>query len=937
MFVAYGVTTTMADTDITLSVDLDVADAEKTAEQLHKEINDIFKSRNGEQSAQLTQLEIQMKKNVLRAQELREKLNELGKTKVATDYYKQISDDFEKVSAEFFKLQTRMKNFEESGGDVTSDKYHKWAIEIEHLGDDYDYAIKKKKELEESGKAYIAGTETEQYRRMNAELDATNDKLKQQLIRHQQIVDKEDEQAGRQQQVRTHVTKTTQSAHLLRNAFERIRRSAGKATTSMSSGLKNANGMLKKGIRTLLMYGLGIRGLFSLIQKLRTALKEGFQNLLNSDMGSGLKKQVDDLKASFTNLKNAFAAAFEPVLRAVIPYLQKLADWLTVVVDKLGQFIALLHGQNTYIKTIKKAGQTAKEAGENAESGLAGFDKLNNLTSTKGSGDGSGAGSDFVNAPISDAMKKFLDDLKKMWDEADFSELGRTINKKLTEMLKKIDWDKIEALGTKIGKCIATGLNGFFEGLELAKELGEGIARALNTAFNFIGGFAKNFNWSQFGEFIKTGINSFLDNAKTYDWGFNVGSIVRGLIESIYTVVSDGEMWANLGNKIAEGLNGAIDSMFQTTKVFKGFGMNHVPIYEELNGFQLAADAFSDFAKGLIESLTTAVKNTDWHSFAEGVAEWIATVDWSGIAFDLVDLALEIVNALIEALHTMDDKLYEEGEKMYESGEKLGGSFLMGVASGINLLKVTGGPAIDSHFNEGLNVLRSKLTGESVDLGEDTVQGYIDGVEKRAQENDSKWLAIWGKFISVVANLFQIHSPSKVFEGFANDIMAGFMNPLATLTTLWSNLWNSIANALQGPINTIISAVSSLVDSIMGMFNSAIEAFNNFTGSIGSGISSIGSSVVSHISSKTGGRIRGAAGGAVIPPTAREHFIMVGDNDRESEIVSPLSTIEQALRNVMTEQNINITFDVQGDPEGIFNVVRKQSDAFTKRTGLGWT
>ena len=44
----------MADTDIYLAVDLDVRDAEKTAEDLQKEIQNIFAKHPGEQTVAFT-------------------------------------------------------------------------------------------------------------------------------------------------------------------------------------------------------------------------------------------------------------------------------------------------------------------------------------------------------------------------------------------------------------------------------------------------------------------------------------------------------------------------------------------------------------------------------------------------------------------------------------------------------------------------------------------------------------------------------------------------------------------------------------------------------------------------------------------------------------------------------------------------------------------
>ena len=82
----------MNETDIKLSVDLEVKDAEKTAQQLHKEINDIFASRNGQQSPQLMSLQRQMKSNVFQAQKLQDEIKGLRDIKLSGEEFDRIGD-----------------------------------------------------------------------------------------------------------------------------------------------------------------------------------------------------------------------------------------------------------------------------------------------------------------------------------------------------------------------------------------------------------------------------------------------------------------------------------------------------------------------------------------------------------------------------------------------------------------------------------------------------------------------------------------------------------------------------------------------------------------------------------------------------------------------------------------------------------------------------
>ena len=71
-----------------------------------------------------------------------------------------------------------------------------------------------------------------------------------------------------------------------------------------------------------------------------------------------------------------------------------------------------------------------------------------------------------------------------------------------------------------------------------------------------------------------------------------------------------------------------------------------------------------------------------------------------------------------------------------------------------------------------------------------------------------------------------------------------------------------------------------------------------------------------------------------------EFLAVLGDNKREAEVVSPISTIKQALIEAMAEigstgdsGDINLTVNLDG--EVIFNNIVKRNNAVKKRHGVG--
>lgn len=79
------------------------------------------------------------------------------------------------------------------------------------------------------------------------------------------------------------------------------------------------------------------------------------------------------------------------------------------------------------------------------------------------------------------------------------------------------------------------------------------------------------------------------------------------------------------------------------------------------------------------------------------------------------------------------------------------------------------------------------------------------------------------------------------------------------------------------------------------------------------------------------------ASGTVIPPRAGEFAAILGDNNREAEVVSPVSAIKQALLEAMQEaggtgsQTITLRFD--GSMSALARVLKPELDREAARRG----
>lgn len=238
--------------------------------------------------------------------------------------------------------------------------------EIIDLVDELNIIKRKMKELEDQG--YGAGTQEwdDLYTRLS-EIKPQIDDYKKRLLGVDEATKK--------------VEKSTKN-------MEKATRKSG---ISFKLGLET---ILKQGIKTILKYAFGIRSLFMLFNKLRSAVSEGIKNLVQVDETTN--QSMSALSSSLTALKNGTAAAVAPLLNALAPALTYLIDLLTQAAYKVGQFFAALTGQTSFIKAVKAQTDYAKsldstaDSAKKAKGALASFDELNTLSSSADSSSDTG-------------------------------------------------------------------------------------------------------------------------------------------------------------------------------------------------------------------------------------------------------------------------------------------------------------------------------------------------------------------------------------------------------------------------------------------------------------------------------------------------------------------------------------------------------------------
>ena len=412
----------------------------------------------------------------------------------------------------------------------------------------------------------------------------------------------------------------------------------------LSSGMNVAKDSAAKFVKELTRIGKMLKLMITrmVLRQIISGVGDGFKNL--AQYSKEFDASVSLLWNSFRQLGNSIAAAVSPLLNALAPALNMIIQLCVSAANAINQLISALMGLGTwtraktltddYAKSLKKAGGAAKELKKT----VLGFDELNQLQDNKNSGGGGTSPANmFEKAGIGDKWKKIADWLKSMWDKGDFYDLGKLLGEKLLAALKRIPWAKIKRVARKIGKSIATLINGFVEVEDLGKTIGETIAEAINTGFEFANAFVHNLHWDSIGKFIAETFNGFFEKI---DWKLIKDTVVTGLsglADSINSFVQTFH-WDDVSTFIVN----ALDVISSGIKEFFG-----------------TVD-WSDLGTRVGEQLAKVIRETDWKQVGEAIGSLIqAGLDFASNL--IAQLSWEDVkNAIAKLAKGFFDKVDEE-------------------------------------------------------------------------------------------------------------------------------------------------------------------------------------------------------------------------------------------------------------------------------------
>lgn len=296
---------------------------------------------------------------------------------------------------------------------------------------------------------------------------------------------------------------------------------------------------------------------------------------------------------------------------------------------------------------LDKTGKAAKEAADN----LQGFDKLNNITTSKASGAGSGgSGASGVGAGIKPLdwssltkapdiektpLEKWFDEFYNLLKDKKWKEAGKSLATQLNNITDTI-YDKLT--DTKVKKGIHNfndALTDFYEGLldydttKAGKTVGAGInliTYSINDLYeqavrknllsqtgakiaDFFDGLVTETKWDDIGKAATTGFRAAMDT-------------LAGFIEK----AQETDLGTKIGNAIKDFLKGAVERLFSDGGA-KEIGSN---ISGVMNlAFEAFATAFGkddngnsvvdDVADGILTVINTAIEGIDENDLSDAL------------------------------------------------------------------------------------------------------------------------------------------------------------------------------------------------------------------------------------------------------------------------------------------------------------------------------
>ncbi len=910
-------------------------------------INTEISTKNAQ--VQLSSLENRMVKTADKVASLRSKMDALKDAKIPTQEYSEISAQIEKAEQKFNKLLEKQEQMQREGKDNGA-AWDRLNYQIEEVGNEIFYAKGELQELVATGKAFTLGSNTEEYAKLGQQLQYAENELSVLNQKHEVLRLKQEKASEGYKKL----------GNTAKKSFEKINKSAKK-----SGGLMKTFATRLKGIAlSLLVFNWITKAFNAVVKSIKEGFQnlykdnENFKNSVDS-----LKASALTLKNTFASAFAPLVQIAIPYIQKLITYLTQLLDKFA----QFTALISGQKTYKKAIEQTAEATKEAEKAAEGYLSPLDEINKYQNKDSTDQSTAGTMFEEVPIDPKLASFLDKFKNMLNPIIDYAqklkdifmqgfwdglgDWEYRWNSIKDSIASIKDSlIDIFTDPAVLAAADKWVQSVV------YLLGSIVGSLASIGLTIATNLVGGISKYLEQNK--DRIKKYLISMFDIWTEIDYMLADFFNSFAFVFEAFASEQGQQLTANIIGMFTDAFMGASELASKFAR--EVINIITKPFIENKEGFRTALEGFLGVLSEVTETIKQGIDETfdklnevyDAHfkpffdSIAQGLSDivgkflefWNGTVqpileEWAA-KFDTLwkEHIQPFLNSVAELLGSVADLLKTLWEQVIQP-------FIQWIID--NVLPVLM-PIIQSIYDTLVTIIggiADLLTGFV-----NTVKGIIDLIVALI---NGDWSAAWEAAKGIVENIFNmifsfmqtiwnsiigvINTALQtvlsifevVFQGIY-DFVSKIWNDIKEYTTsffewigghidsalndikdIWDNIWNSFLDTVSNIWENIKSVVSNAVDRIKGMVSKVTSFFSGggFSGgsdSLTTRTVFVRSQVLSDLSDID---IPGYATGQVIPRTMKKHLAYLGDNNRETEVVSPLSTIEQAVENVMAKIN----------------------------------
>lgn len=386
-------------------------------------------------------------------------------------------------------------------------------------------------------------------------------------------------------------------------------------------------------------------------------------------------------------------------------------------------------------------------------------------------------------------------------------------------------------------------------------------------------------DWAGAGKLLADKLNSMVDDWDARAWGKRLGKKLNNGISFLYAFLIAFN-WVALGGKLADAFNGMAE-MIDWGHLGALFVAGISIALQLLAGFLANLDwaalgvDLSLFVQGALDELTRAISNADPAAIGAGIAQFIANIDWMGIATSAWELLLTALQSTQELLIAFFSELF--GENV---GAMLGTftTIALGIALALGAIAAAAGL-----LNIAIGLLTSPIT---------------------------LVVAAMAALIAIIVLVVQHWDELKATA---------------------SDVWDGVTTTTKGAVNSIIGFINGMISAVTNGINAVIRALNSIQIDIPSWVPGLGGRHFGiNMAELTAPQIPYLAQGAVIPAN-REFLAVLGDQKHGTNIEAPADLIRSIVREEIGGLQVTIRFE--GNLAQLGRVLRPVIDTERKRKG----